>query len=165
PRFVRAPSPGADGVWGTADDDYGDLRLRAGSPALDAGLTEFLPPDVWDLDGDGDTEEPLPLDAAGGRRVWGPEVDLGAYERGPAARSPWRAPAGASAAAGPGMEVHPNPVRGAAVVALTLPQPGAVAVSVYDVLGRRVAVLHEGPLGAGRHEVVLEIGRAHVCTP
>src|SRR5690606_2009141 len=23
PLFVRAPSPGADGVWGTADDDYG----------------------------------------------------------------------------------------------------------------------------------------------
>src|SRR5690606_16344156 len=57
---------------------------------------------------------------------------------------------------GLGVSVHPNPVRGAAVVALTLPQPGAVAVSVYDVLGRRVAVLHEGPLGAGRHEVVLD---------
>src|SRR5690606_13172794 len=27
PRFVRAPSPGPDGVWGTDDDDYGDLRL------------------------------------------------------------------------------------------------------------------------------------------
>src|SRR5690606_9587759 len=37
PLFVRDPSPGADGVWGTVDDDYGDLRLRPGSPCIDAG--------------------------------------------------------------------------------------------------------------------------------
>ena len=28
PGFQRSPSPGPDGIWGTADDDYGDLRLR-----------------------------------------------------------------------------------------------------------------------------------------
>ena len=38
PGFVRAPSPGPDGIWGSADDDYGDLRLASGeSPAVDAG--------------------------------------------------------------------------------------------------------------------------------
>ena len=37
PKFVRNPSPGPDGVWGTLDDDYGDLRLQAGSPCIDAG--------------------------------------------------------------------------------------------------------------------------------
>ena len=26
PLFVRDPDPGPDGVWGTEDDDYGDLR-------------------------------------------------------------------------------------------------------------------------------------------
>src|SRR5690606_23492083 len=55
-----------------------------------------------------------------------------------------------------GVEVVPNPARGAAVVALTLPQPGAVSASVYDVLGRRVALLHEGPLAAGRHALALD---------
>src|SRR5690606_10757836 len=62
-------------------DDYGDLRLAEGSPGVDYGLTEYLPPDIWDLDGDGDTAEPLPLDVAGNPRVQGEEVDLGAYER------------------------------------------------------------------------------------
>jgi hypothetical protein len=37
PLFVRNPSPGPDGQWGTADDDYGDLRLQAGSLCIDAG--------------------------------------------------------------------------------------------------------------------------------
>ena len=37
PLFVRTPTPGADGLWGTADDDPGDLHLRAGSPCIDAG--------------------------------------------------------------------------------------------------------------------------------
>ena len=36
PGFVRLPSPGSDGIWGTADDDSGDLRLFL-SPAIDAG--------------------------------------------------------------------------------------------------------------------------------
>lgn len=37
PQFVRHPSPGPDGVWGTPDDDYGDLRLQPTSPCIDAG--------------------------------------------------------------------------------------------------------------------------------
>ena len=28
---------GADTLWGSADDDYGDLHLKATSPAIDAG--------------------------------------------------------------------------------------------------------------------------------
>jgi hypothetical protein len=80
PLFVRNPSAGADGVWGTADDDYGDLRLTAASPALDAGDDTLLPVDEFDLDGDGDTAEPLPLDLAGNARIAGPAVDIGAYE-------------------------------------------------------------------------------------
>src|SRR5690606_22455234 len=71
--------------------------------------------------------------------------------------SPWRAPsAGASASeAALGLEVRPNSARGAATVTLTLPEAAEVSASVYDVLGRRVAVLHEGPLGAGRHALAL----------
>ncbi|HLT48284.1 MAG TPA: T9SS type A sorting domain-containing protein, partial [Rubricoccaceae bacterium] len=81
PLFTRAPDPGPDGAWGTPDDDYGDLRLLAESPALDHGLAALLPPDRLDLDQDGDTAEPLPLDLDGGPRVQGNEVDLGPYER------------------------------------------------------------------------------------
>jgi hypothetical protein len=58
----------------------GNLRLQAGSPAQDQGDMTLLPPDLLDLDEDGDTAEPLPIDADGNDRVSGPEVDIGAYE-------------------------------------------------------------------------------------
>lgn len=37
PQFVRDPSPGSDAIWGTPDDDLGDLRLQPTSPCIDAG--------------------------------------------------------------------------------------------------------------------------------
>jgi hypothetical protein len=37
PQFIRNPSPGGDRRWGTADDDYGDVRLRITSPCIDVG--------------------------------------------------------------------------------------------------------------------------------
>ncbi|MCP5151701.1 MAG: hypothetical protein H6983_05565 [Ectothiorhodospiraceae bacterium] len=76
PRFVLAA--GVDGMIGTADDD---LRLDAGSPAVDAGHNGL---DLLDLDG---------RDLAGGPRRKDdpavadtgvgppPVVDMGAYER------------------------------------------------------------------------------------
>lgn len=87
PRFVDAD--GADNVPGTLDDD---LRLGHGSPCIDAGDNEAVPPDTADLDGDGDTAEPMPLDVGGTLRFLDdpftddsgngvpPIVDMGAYE-------------------------------------------------------------------------------------
>ena len=63
--------------------------LLAGSPALDAGSAANLPPDVFDLDGDSNTSEPIPFDTRGtgfNRVVDGPDADttattdIGAYE-------------------------------------------------------------------------------------
>ena len=79
-RFFRVPSPGPDDVWGNEDDDPGDLRLASDSPARDAGDKSLLPPDEFDLDGDGDTTEPLPIDLAGDPRVDNGRLDAGAYE-------------------------------------------------------------------------------------
>ncbi len=111
PLFVRPASPGTDGQWGTADDDYGDLRLLAGSPCIDAGDNMAVPADTADLDGDGDMAEPIPFDLAGMARFFDdlltpdtglgtpPIVDMGAYEYAPvtlqssnpaAGRSLWR---------------------------------------------------------------------------
>ena len=80
PMFVRNPSAGTDGIWGTADDDFGDLRLRFDSPAIDAGDPSFDP----------DAFEPsLTTDQGGNPRILdgddnGSEiVDLGAYEYAP----------------------------------------------------------------------------------
>ncbi|MDX1421331.1 MAG: T9SS type A sorting domain-containing protein, partial [Rubricoccaceae bacterium] len=62
---------------------------------------------------------------------------------------------GAAAGDAPGsvvsLSVSPNPSRGAAAVSLTLSEAADAEVAVYDVLGRRVVVLHEGTLAAGRH--------------
>ena len=74
PLFVRNPSPGGDGRWGTRqqpspDDDFGDLRLQAGSPAIDAGDT---------------TAVRVATDLARQPRVQGSAVDMGAYEYQPA---------------------------------------------------------------------------------
>lgn len=77
---------GADGVVGTVDDD---LRLGAGSPAIDAGDDLAVPPDLPDLDQDGDRLEPLPVDVRWSTRFFDmggstSTVDMGAHEALPA---------------------------------------------------------------------------------
>ncbi len=80
PSFVRPPDSG-DGDWSTMEDnDYGDLRLQADSPAIDAGNNAWLPSDTLDLDGDGDISELIPFDLQSFPRIVGDAVDMGAYE-------------------------------------------------------------------------------------
>lgn len=151
PRFVRAPAPGADGVWGTGDDEYGDLRLGTDSPALDAGLASLLPPDVPDLDGDGDRTERVPLDLAGGSRVVGAEVDLGPFEQlvgTGSSPAPERGPLALSVDG-------PNPFHAATELSLRLGSEAEVEVAVFDALGRRVALLGRGRRPAGLHRWTL----------
>ncbi|MFZ5916408.1 MAG: PxKF domain-containing protein, partial [Chloroflexota bacterium] len=62
------------------DAANGDLHLRAGSPAINSGDQTLLPADALDLDNDGDTTEPIPFDLDGNPRVFGGQVDMGAYE-------------------------------------------------------------------------------------
>jgi predicted outer membrane repeat protein len=64
PGFVSPLGP--DGIAGTEDDD---LRLRPDSLCIDAGNSNVLPPDTFDIDGDGNVTEPLPLDAFGNARI------------------------------------------------------------------------------------------------
>ena len=54
---------------------------------------------------------------------------------------------------------RPNPSRGRVLLPVTLPVDGRLRVEAFDVLGRQVAVLHEGPVSAGGVEAVLEAGR------
>lgn len=49
------------------------------------------------------------------------------------------------------LAVYPNPTRSQTLAMLTLTSASDVSVAVYDVLGRRVAVLHDGLLAAGEH--------------
>ncbi|MCC7204568.1 MAG: right-handed parallel beta-helix repeat-containing protein, partial [Phycisphaeraceae bacterium] len=71
PGFMRQPSPGADGLWDTPDDDPGDLHLALSSPCIGAGLSALA------LTPDG---RPLKTDLDGRPRILGPGVDLGAFE-------------------------------------------------------------------------------------
>jgi parallel beta-helix repeat protein len=91
PLFVDPDGPDHDpATW--QDNDY---RLSPGSPCADAANNPAVPRDWYDLDGDGDVVEPLPLDLAGMPRFMNdttfPDtgvpgngyivvVDMGAYE-------------------------------------------------------------------------------------
>jgi hypothetical protein len=69
-----------------------DYRLSTGSPCIDAADNGFLPPDTYDLNNNGDTDEPIPLDLDSNPRFVdhpavsdtgngaAPIVDMGAYE-------------------------------------------------------------------------------------
>ena len=76
--------------------------------------------------------------------VWRTQQRVVAAEPGPPASEPL------------GLEVAPNPFRDAAAITLTLAAPAEVEVALYDVLGRRAAVLASGALPAGRHEIALD---------
>ena len=66
--------------------DADDYHLRAESPCVDAGDNNSVPPDAADLDGDGNTTEPIPWDFEESPRIMDGDsdgnsvVDMGAYE-------------------------------------------------------------------------------------
>jgi len=54
-------------------------------------------------------------------------------------------------------EVAPNPARTAARMTLGLPTSGPVKVVLYDLAGRKVATVTEGPRAEGEHVVELDV--------
>ena len=54
------------------------------------------------------------------------------------------------------LAVAPHPVRHRATLSLTLDAAGPVRVDVADALGRRVMLVHDGPLPAGRHALAFD---------
>ncbi|MCB2200578.1 T9SS type A sorting domain-containing protein [bacterium] len=50
----------------------------------------------------------------------------------------------------------PNPFNAMTTVQITLAKPGDATVSLFDLLGREVARLHEGHLAAGQHSMELD---------
>jgi hypothetical protein len=82
PVFLSNPSSGPDGLWGTADDNYGDLRIAPYSPVADAGDNSAVAP-FTSVDADGNNrfvDIPTTPDTGAGTP---PIVDMGAYEAQP----------------------------------------------------------------------------------
>ncbi len=77
PLFFRDPSIGADGLWSTSDDDYGDLRLQAASPCVDIASNTLAVGITTDILGQ-DRFVDVP-----GVNDPGAIVDMGAYEANP----------------------------------------------------------------------------------
>jgi hypothetical protein len=70
---------GADGEIGTEDDNF---RLEVDSPCINSGDNKAVQTDIFDLDEDGDVNEPIPIDLDGKPRILNGTVDIGAYESG-----------------------------------------------------------------------------------
>jgi len=75
PLFIDFDGP--DDLIGTDDDN---LRLKPGSPCINAGDNAALPTNKLDLDSDGDPNEPIPFDFEGKPRILNGTVDIGAFE-------------------------------------------------------------------------------------
>jgi len=79
PHFLRNPSPGPDGVWGTVDDDYGNLAIQPDSPVVDAGNNAAVPAGITtDFAGNSRFQDVPTSPHIGLGTV--PIVDMGAYE-------------------------------------------------------------------------------------
>ncbi len=82
----EGPVPGEGNIVSDplfANPDARDFRLGGGVGAIDSGSNALIPPDTYDLDGDGDTLEPWPIDLQGRPRIGKGEVttvDMGAFE-------------------------------------------------------------------------------------
>lgn len=51
----------------------------------------------------------------------------------------------------------PNPVRGSCAVSYTMPAAGIATVSVYDLSGRLVLTVHQGPTGEGQGSLSFDV--------
>ena len=81
PLFYEDPEAGDDGIWGTSDDEEGDLRLWKFSPAIDAGDNTVS--GLWSIDL---ARNPRRVDVASVADTGSgeaPIVDIGAFESPP----------------------------------------------------------------------------------
>lgn len=140
-----------DPILGPLADNDGPTRTHAllnGSPAYNAANPEGC----LGLD-----DQPLPTDQRGVARVQGSQCDIGAFE----------AVDAATAVDDHGLLPdgfvlygnYPNPFNPTTTIRFALPQAEQVRLTVYDVLGREVAVLVDQPMVSGEHTVVFDAAR------
>lgn len=52
------------------------------------------------------------------------------------------------------LQNYPNPFNASTIISYDLPKQSAVAIDIYDILGRKVQTLHNGKQPAGSHDVI-----------
>ena len=70
PLFAYPPNAGPDGAWRTVDDDFSGLVLQAGSPAIDAGTTQYI----------ANSGEAIPPDPIAGYSGTAPDLGWGEFD-------------------------------------------------------------------------------------
>lgn len=159
-RMVVLPrqSPASEGVWrtwearvdGGAPGWMARLRLYYDSNEVQSGTDEAALRLFQSTDRFATARE-LPVVARDVAANW-VEADIGAGDVSAGGWTSFRvAPALGTAAAPPGVvsndalvQVWPNPARASARIDVRLPAPQRVEVGVYDLMGRRLQVLHDG---------------------
>ena len=127
----------ADDFFGLRQFDY--FFSSASFETADRGLGVAVPPDMYD---------PPSLVA-----LTAGDVGLYLFDTPSIVANEDGATAGAFALAAP----FPNPVRDAATLRFSLPDAADVTLAVFDVLGRRIATLADGPHVSGAHEVSFDV--------
>ena len=134
--------PGPDGTALVATARYNTRGARGTVYRVDGATAEVV----------AETDGPIRgVVQHGGALVLGGEFhavdgDAAAYV---VARADARAPIPPTARAPLEVIAAPNPTRGDLTVAVPVTAPGPVRVEVFDALGRRLAVLHDGQTGVG----------------
>jgi predicted outer membrane repeat protein len=122
-----------------------DLRLREGSPAIDAGDPNS-DHSIYPFNSD-----TIPIDLSGNPRFHNERIDIGAYEY-----------QGSITSIDPGAEIpsefrlvqnYPNPFNPTTEIKFSLPEHTFVTLSVFDINGRLIARLLNDTRPAGTHSV------------
>lgn len=109
----------------------GDLRISAGSPAINSGVNSLLGNDDYDVDLDGNTAEQVDIDLDGTLRIQGNTIDLGAYEFGGLANSQELKETIAS-------KIYPNPFSSGTHLTIERATDEDVTVIVFNSMGQTI---------------------------
>ena len=152
-------------ITGTFDVNYGDLDVASETDRLfvvssiESALAEFTP------GGDFVTEHALPEGVAGvsgialdchASAAWVSSTNGTVWRLGQVPCAGSTSTAATSPQATSFLSAHPNPFTTRSAVVLVVGEAQHLRVAVYDVLGREVAVLHQGAVPRGEHRFALE---------
>ena len=117
--------------------------LGQDSPCIDAGTMDFS---IFNLP---DWYQFPAYDLTGDPRIYGNQVDMGAYE--------WQGQVGVENLLAPptlSMNNYPNPFNPSTTIEFNIPENGRALVSVYNTKGQRVKNLLDADLPRGKHTLV-----------